>query len=864
MAKKTRELTPAVHKALVEGYARESSLYKTYAEALERVLKAACHACFPEAMVQVRPKSVSSFAEKVARRWPQHEFTDLCGARVIVQTTDQVRGVREFIEDNFEILEADDKEIRLGSDRFGYRDMHYIVRLRPGCALDISKQERAKIGKRQAEIQVRTWVQHAWADTLHDRMYKAKLKPSPQMVRTGNLLAALMEEGDRAFCHLANDLDGLIANYSAYAPKAAVEKQIDMQRLLLVNEREEKRKPSLALGLARLLAGAGDHKAIVDTLLPYRNLHGALRCELLLQLGQSLCAANRAHPERKAFQIGLHQLREVCESCEAKPTAFAPNLRTRNSLHARSFSTLGWALEAVESDKDEAVECYRRAYEHEPSNPYHLANMLGKEVTFPYSANLPCSMRPALRAGLDTCLGHVAAGIELPHSAFTAGRLALLLDEERPGQPDAAHYAKRALQYYARGIYHVLAGTHCAPADAIKRERDWLRGLHAGGNIPPQHAPARDLLLLAERIRQGTRPTRADAESVRPVLTEIAGPVLIVAGGAEKIHARVLRRVRPLLAEALADFHGTVIAGGTREGIPGCVGDVAEELRRRHKKQFHLVGYQPDLLPKKATRHDGYDEPVPIGTDFTAEQLIQTWWDILASGIDPRDVMLLGFGGGPLSALDYRLALGLGARVGVVVGTGDAVDTILANPIWSELPNLLPLPLDAATWRAFLLPAKRVSYSVDRMAEEIHSRYVRDKQGDLPANMQPWKKLAEPFQESSRQQAIYMVRILEAAGFQVGRPGGRSGSVTKFTPSEIERMAELEHGRWVVERLTAGWRLGPRDDAKRRHPMLVPWQDVPESTRRYDRDAVRAFPEVLKVQGLVITRKRAKASAARR
>ena len=856
MATKKRKLTPALHKALIKAYAREYPHYDCHATVMKRVLEAACRVSFPEALVRSRPKSVSSFAEKVARRWPNHEFTDLCGVRVIVQTTDQVRGVREFIEENFKIVEADDKEIRLGADRFGYRDMHYIVQLDPRRDLGISKQERKEIGERKAEIQVRTWVQHAWADTLHDRMYKAKLKASPQMVRTGNLLAAIMEEGDRVFCRLASELDGMIASYTAHASKVEVEKQIEIQRMLLTNEHEDKNKPGLALGLARLLAGAGDHKGIVATLRPYMRIQGPMRCELLLQLGQSLCAVNRAHPEGKAFELGLRCLEEVCDLCEAKPIAFAPNLRTHNSLRARVFSSLGWALEAVESDKGEAAECYRRAYEHEPGNPYHLANMLGKDVFFPYSANLPSSMRPALRGGLDTCLEHVAAGIELPQSAFTAGRLALLLDEERPGKPDEAHYAKRALQYYARGIRHVLAGTHCAPADAIKREREWLRGLHAGNDIPKQHEPADRLLTLAEMVRQGTKPTGA--------MAKIAGPVLIIAGGAEKIDAKVLRQVRPLLAKALEDFSGTVIAGGTREGIPGCVGDVAEELGRGRKKQFRLVGYQPDLLPKTATRHHGYDEAVAIGTDFTAEQLIQTWWDILVGGIHPRDVMLLGFGGGPLSALDYRLALGLGAQVGVVVGTGNSVDTILANPIWSQLPTLLPLPLDAATWRAFLLPVKPSKRSVEHMAEEIHRRYLRSNESDLPTNLQPWKKLNEDLRNSNRQQASYVVRILETEGFRVGKPTGKIPPITKFTPSEIERMAELEHGRFNVERLAKGWRLGPRDDEHKLRPSLVPWKDLPQKIRQYDRAAVRAFPEVLKVQGLVITRRRVSASGPRR
>ena len=86
-----------------------------------------------------------------------------------------------------------------------------------------------------------TWVQHAWADTLHDRMYKNKLKISSDIVRTGALLAALMEEGDRTFNQMANELDGLIANYTAFASAEEVEKEIDIQKLILDNEPKKRR-----------------------------------------------------------------------------------------------------------------------------------------------------------------------------------------------------------------------------------------------------------------------------------------------------------------------------------------------------------------------------------------------------------------------------------------------------------------------------------------------------------------------------------------------------------------------------------------------------------------------------------------------
>jgi hypothetical protein len=78
---------------------------------------------------------------------------------------------------------------------------------------------------------------------------------------------------------------------------------------------------------------------------------------------------------------------------------------------------------------------------------------------------------------------------------------------------------------------------------------------------------------------------------------------------------------------------------------------------------------------------------------------------------------------------------------------------------------------------------------------------------------------------------------------------------TGFTDIEVERMAELEHGRWNVERLRDGWRYGKqRDDSRKTHDCLVSWQELSDDIKRYDRNAVRAFPETLAKAGLEVRR----------
>jgi len=53
-----------------------------------------------------------------------------------------------------------------------------------------------------------------------------------------------------------------------------------------------------------------------------------------------------------------------------------------------------------------------------------------------------------------------------------------------------------------------------------------------------------------------------------------------------------------------------------------------------------------------------------------------------------------------------------------------------------------------------------------------------------------------------------------------------------------ERLAENAHDLWAAERMAQGWVYGPRrDDSAKTHPDLVPYRDLPESEKEYDRKA---------------------------
>jgi hypothetical protein len=56
----------------------------------------------------------------------------------------------------------------------------------------------------------------------------------------------------------------------------------------------------------------------------------------------------------------------------------------------------------------------------------------------------------------------------------------------------------------------------------------------------------------------------------------------------------------------------------------------------------------------------------------------------------------------------------------------------------------------------------------------------------------------------------------------------------------VERLAENAHEIWAQRRMRDGWHYGPlRNDDRREHPSLVPYAELDETEKEYDRAMVR-------------------------
>jgi hypothetical protein len=70
-----------------------------------------------------------------------------------------------------------------------------------------------------------------------------------------------------------------------------------------------------------------------------------------------------------------------------------------------------------------------------------------------------------------------------------------------------------------------------------------------------------------------------------------------------------------------------------------------------------------------------------------------------------------------------------------------------------------------------------------------------------------------------------------------------------------EVLAENTHDVWARQRISEGWRYGPhRDDERKEHPTLVPYKDLPESEKEYDRNTALQTLKAIMALGYKISK----------
>jgi len=115
-----------------------------------------------------------------------------------------------------------------------------------------------------------------------------------------------------------------------------------------------------------------------------------------------------------------------------------------------------------------------------------------------------------------------------------------------------------------------------------------------------------------------------------------------------------------------------------------------------------------------------------------------------------------------------------------------------------------------------------------------------------------WHQLTEEGRSQFLVQSRFLLSMLDIAGYNVSSATDRDTPYV-FSADVLDLLSKLEHDRWSRERIDEGWRFGKRDAENRRTPYLLPWEDMPEEVRNYDREVARNLPELLSKTGYTIT-----------
>jgi ppGpp synthetase/RelA/SpoT-type nucleotidyltranferase len=185
--------------------------------------------------IQYRAKSTKSFVIKTQKyddegnlkyTDPFNQITDLAGVRLICFLRQDVDPICNQILRTFDSDGVEDVGERVfQKGRFGYQSKHILVKLPKATYLPACEY----VDEVVCEVQVRTLLQHAWAEMEHDIQYKGERVPDALRKRFA-ALAGLLEIADGEFQRIQDDSDSL---------RSAVEDDL-LSRLTIEGFREER------------------------------------------------------------------------------------------------------------------------------------------------------------------------------------------------------------------------------------------------------------------------------------------------------------------------------------------------------------------------------------------------------------------------------------------------------------------------------------------------------------------------------------------------------------------------------------------------------------------------------------------------
>lgn len=171
----------------------------------------------------------------------------------------------------------------------------------------------------------------------------------------------------------------------------------------------------------------------------------------------------------------------------------------------------------------------------------------------------------------------------------------------------------------------------------------------------------------------------------------------------------------------------------------------------------------------------------------------------------------------------------------------------------SHLPphRQLELHVDGRAFLTLLSPCAELEVDRDVLARKVHDNYVaremkKPKAERSTGSLVPWEKLSPLNKTSNYEQVSFYPTILAAAGCTIAKATATRlrDPNFEFSPEETDRLARMEHERWMEER-----RIKQPD-----HPDLKPWDQLPDGEKEKDLGVIAEIPDVLAHAGLRVVR----------
>jgi hypothetical protein len=180
----------------------------------------------------------------------------------------------------------------------------------------------------------------------------------------------------------------------------------------------------------------------------------------------------------------------------------------------------------------------------------------------------------------------------------------------------------------------------------------------------------------------------------------------------------------------------------------------------------------------------------------------------------------------------------------------------------SNLPpdTLLAAHVDKLEFENLLASANKLELTAARIAEEVHNSWkaLGDEEGWKLEYHRDYNYLPTHIKKENVAAVLRIPGILEAAGYSITdnpseNHNGQFEEELSKKPELLEKLARIEHEGWSRFKTDNGWKNNKkRNDDKRLHNCIVPFDQLSDKDQNKDKDSVLRIPDVLGKAGLFV------------